>query len=192
MPISNFIIKRLLTSIRGLDHYSEEDIDVARYGFEAVFWEIEKNIYFFLIFLLLGYPLEWLFSLAVITTVRPFAGGAHVKSVWGCFFITLLSFIAPVFIFPVLIPTYSLSILLVGLFSLLMLILVAPLIPKERRKLVDASKNPYKKMIAIFITLIWFVLIFIYQHHHLASLAMWTLFLQNVQLATALTFKIKR
>jgi len=38
------IIKRLLKSIRDLNHYSEEDVGVARYGFEAVFWEIEKNL----------------------------------------------------------------------------------------------------------------------------------------------------
>jgi len=186
MPLSNMIIKRLLKSIRDLEHYSEEDIDVARYGFEAVFWEIEKNLYFFLIFLVLGYSVEWLFSLAVIATVRFFAGGVHVKSVWGCFFLTLLSFIAPIFVFPVIIPTNNISIVLVGLFSLLMLILMAPVIPENRKKLVDASKNPRKKLIAIFVTLIWFTLIFIYQHHSLVGIAMWTIFLQNVQLFTAL------
>jgi len=191
MPISNMLIKRLLKSIRKLDHYSDEDIDVARYGFEAVFWEVEKNLYFFLIFLLLGYSVEWLFSLAVIATVRFFAGGVHVKSVWGCFFLTLLSFIAPIFIFPTIIPTNNISVVSVGLFSLLMLILVAPLIPDNRKKLIDASKNPRKKLVAILITLIWFIFIFSHQHHTLASIAMWTIFLQNVQLFIALLRRTK-
>ena len=191
MPISNVLIKRLLKSIRNLDHYSDEDIDVARYGFEAVFWEVEKNLYFFLIFLLLGYSVEWLFSLAVIATVRFFAGGIHVKSVWGCFFLTLLSFIAPIFIFPIIIPTNNISVVSVGLFSLLMLILVAPLIPDNRKKLIDASKNPRKKLVAILITLIWFIFIFSHQHHTLASIAMWTIFLQNVQLFIALLRRTK-
>jgi|GEM_PF-1207172 len=191
MPISNFIIKYLLTSVRNLNHYSEEDIDVARYGFEAVFWEVEKNLYFFLIFLILGYPIEWLFSLAVVASVRFFAGGAHVKSVWGCFFLTLLSFIAPIFVLPVVIPTNVFSIALVGLFSLLMLALVAPLIPENRRKLVDASQNPRKKAIAIVVTCIWLVVIFIYQQHLWSGIALWTIFLQNVQLATALLKKTK-
>jgi len=180
------IIKRLLKSIRDLDHYSEEDVDVARYGFEAVFWEIEKNLYFFLIFLLLGYSIEWLFSLAVIVLIRFFAGGVHVKSVWGCFFLTLLSFIAPILVFPIIVPTNNISIVLVSLFSFLMLILAAPVIPENRKKLVDTSKSPRKKLIAILVTLIWFGFIFSYQHHLLASIAMWTIFLQNVQLFTAL------
>jgi len=186
MPISNFIIKRLLRSIRNLDEYSEEDIDVARYGFEALLWEIEKNVYFFVIFFILGYPSEWLFSLFVIASVRFFAGGAHVKSVWGCFFLTLLSLLAPIFAFPLIIPTNPISIALVGLFSLLMLVLMAPLIPENRRKLVDASKHPVKKRTAICITVMWLGIIFYYQSHPLATIALWTIFLQNVQLFAAL------
>lgn len=190
MPISNFIIKRLLNSARGLDEYEDDDIDVARYGLQAIFWEIEKNLYFFIIFLTLGYAIEWIFSLVVIGSVRFFAGGGHVKSVWGCFFLTLLSFIIPILLLPKLIPTILVSIVLVGLFSILMLILMAPLIPENRKKLVDHSKNNQKKITAMTITVIWLILIYIFRQHTLASVTLWTIFLQNIQLFIVLLSEI--
>jgi len=63
---------------------------------------------------------------------------------------------------------------------------MAPLILGNRRKLVDTSKHPGKKRAAICVTLIWFGVIFYYQSHLLAAIAMWTIFLQNVQLFVAL------
>jgi len=49
-------------------------------------------------------------------------------------------------------------------------------------RVVNRDKDKLKKTIAIIVTSIWFVLIFIHQEHVLAATAVWAIFLQNLQL----------
>ena len=182
MPISNFFVKLLLRQAREANEYDEETIDMFRYGLETVFWELEKLVYFFLIFWLLSYELHFLMATLVILTTRPFAGGVHVESIWKCFALTGLSYASTFFILPNLIPLNHLSLLLVAAFSIIMTFVATPVRSAKREKIEKKEYDKPRKWLATMLTMVWLGFAFYNQGHFFATVVVWTLFLQNIQM----------
>jgi len=182
MPISNVFIRLLLKRVHATNDYDEDTIDMFRYGLQAVLWEIEKLTYFFMIFWLLGYHIHFLMTTLVIFTIRFLAGGLHVKSVWLCFGLTLLSYISAIFIFPHFIPLNVVSFFSVALFSIFMTFIATPVRSAKREKIEKKAYDKPKKWLATIFTLIWFIVVWMNQDHIFAHAIMWTIFLQNVQM----------
>ena len=181
MPIANFFIRIILNRIRKETEYNEDEIDMMRFSLQAILWEIEKTIYMFLIFLALDFHWQFLACLVVIVTIRPTAGGFHSSTVWGCFFWTLFGCILAFFVLP-LIPFNEITVILVGLFSIMITFIATPVRSEQMDKIADKSKDRAKKYKATIITIAWFILIFILQSFYLIPFIMWIIFLQNVQL----------
>jgi len=181
MPIANFFIIRILNHIRKETEYDEDDIDMMRYSLQAILWEIEKTIYLFLLFLALGFHWQFLACLVAIMTIRPTAGGFHSSTVWGCFFWTLLGFLLAFFVLP-LMPFNDITVILVGLASIITTFIATPVRSKQMDKIADKSKDKQKKYKATIITILWFIVIFFKQDFFLTPFVMWIIFLQNVQL----------
>jgi len=181
MPIANFFIPRLLDYFRRETEYGEDDIDMMRYSLQAILWEVEKTIYLLLLFLALGFHWHFLACLVAIMTIRPSAGGFHASTPWQCFFWTLLGFVLAFFILP-LIPFLSITVVLVGIFSIIVTFTATPVRSKQIERIADTSKDKEKKYKATIITIIWFLLIFTKQDFFLTPFVMWIIFLQNIQL----------
>jgi len=181
MPIANLFIVRILDRIRNETEYDEDDVDMMRYSLEAILWEVEKTIYLFLLFLVLGAHWQFFAAIVAVMTIRPTAGGFHSSTVWGCFFWTLFGLILAIFVLP-LIPMENITVILVGLFSLAVTFIATPVRSKQMESVADTSKDTQKKYRATIITIAWFILIFFTQDFFLTAVAMWIIFLQNLQL----------
>jgi len=191
MPISNFFIKRLLKAYRALNRYDEDDIDVIRYFLELYLWEIEKLIYLIVIFIALGTGLQFFVCIIAIATIRPLAGGFHASTAMRCFYWTLLGFMLAIWILP-LITINSVIIVCIGVFSVVSTIVAAPTRSKQMERIANKDKDNLYRNIATFITVIWFIILFVYQDHFLSVPLIWIIFLQNFQLiAVWLSRKIK-
>ena len=184
MPIANFFIRKMLKVFRDLNHYDEDDIDVIRYGLEAFLWEIEKLVYMAVIFALLGFWWQFLACTVAVMTIRPMAGGFHASTAWRCFWITLLGFVLAILVLP-LIALNNMLIVFLGVFSLASTIIAAPLRSDQMERVVNKDKDKLKKAIAIVVTAIWFMVLFLYQGHFLVSTVIWIIVLQNFQLIIA-------
>ena len=181
MPIANFLISKILNYIRQETQHNEDDIDTMRFSLESILWEIEKIIYIFVIFLIFGLHWHFLAALLVLTSIRSFAGGFHASTQWRCFFWTLLGFVLAFFVLP-LIPPSDVVVVLASLFAVGVTFIAAPLRSLQMEEIADKSKDKHKKYIAVIITIFWFVIIFLNQSYFLAIVAMWVIFLQNLQL----------
>jgi len=181
MPIANFLIKKILKAHRDLNHYNEDEIDMMRYSLEVLLWETEKFVYMVIIFALLGYWWQFLACVVVVMTIRPMAGGYHARTAWRCFWWTLFGFVLAILVLP-LITLNSTYIVLIGVFSLVVTCIAAPLRSEQMERIANKDKDWLKKTIAAIVTVIWFVVLFVYQEHFLAASAIWIIFLQNVQL----------
>ena len=181
MPISNFFIPRILNWFQQGTDYSDDDIDDMRYVLRAFLWELEKTLYFTIIFLLLG--LGWHIAVAMfaVLTIRPLSGGFHSDSPWRCFWWTLLGFVLAIIVFPI-IPMSILVFTLVAIFSIVIIFIGSPIHIEELESFVDKSKNQSKKIKATLITIIWFLILFFKLNHVLAPAVMWIIFLQAFQL----------
>ena len=96
MPIANFLIPHILHKLQKETGYSDDDIDDMRCSLRAILWELEKTVYFIVIFLLLGLGWQLLGSMVAVLTIRPLSGGFHSDSAWRCFWWTLLGFVLAV------------------------------------------------------------------------------------------------
>jgi len=181
MPISNFFIKRILKAYRNLNHYSEDDVDVIRYGLEAFLWEIEKFIYMAVIFIVLGYVWQFLACTIVVMSIRPLAGGFHASTAWRCFWWTLLGFALAILVLP-LITLSNTLIILIGVFSLVVTFIASPLRSEQTEQIAKKDKDKLKKTLATIISAIWLVVLFVHQEHFLATSMIWIIFIQNLQL----------
>jgi len=181
MLISNFFITKILNAIRSETDYDEDDIDMARYSLQVVLWELEKTVYLLLIFIILSHQWQFLAAMLSVMTIRPNAGGFHSSTPWGCFWWTLLGFVLAIFALPY-IPLDNITVLLVGLFSIVTTFIATPIRTLQREKIADKSKDKSKKMIATSVTILWFTALFLKQDYFLAPAVMWIIFLQNFQL----------
>lgn len=181
MPIADFFIVRILNYIRRETEHDEDEIDMMRYSLQAILWEIEKTIYLLIIFIVLGFGWEILAAMVSVMTIRPTAGGFHSSTVWGCFFWTLLGFSLALLVLPN-IPLVNVTVVAVGLFSLVTTYIATPTRSKQMRAIADTSKDGQKKIKATAITLLWFVVLFFNQGNFLAPAVLWIIFLQNLQL----------
>lgn len=181
MPISNFFIVRILHQIRLLNHYDEDDIDMMRYSLQAILWEFEKLVYIFIIFAIMGRILYFLVALVALLTIRTTAGGFHSKTAWGCFIWTLFGFCLAILALP-LIPINHLLIGLLSIFCLGATLLAAPLRSLEKEAIQKKDKDKQKKLIACGITVVWLAGVMIYFSHPFASIILWTVVLQSLQL----------
>jgi accessory gene regulator B len=187
MPISNILIYRiLLKNIRDLNHYDEDDLDMIRYGLEAILWEIEKFIYLIIIFSFMGQGIPFLIILAILMSAKPFTGGLHVDSVWGCFFLTWLTFILALIILPYIVTINNNIIIITGIFSVTTTWLIAPVRTLKKERIAKKEKDPMYRILGTIITATWFIIFFFYQEHRLAAPSLWLLFIQNIQMIAVL------
>lgn len=181
MPISNFFIINILNKIRSLDTYDEDDIDMMRYSLQAILWEIEKAIYLFLLFALMGRYDYFLITLITLLSIRVNAGGYHAQTSLGCFIYSFLMFFMSIMVLPLL-PLNSIGIIAISVFSLFVTILAAPICSPEKQAIQGREKDFNKKIISFSITLIWLICVYIFKSHTYAQPVLWMIFVQNAQL----------
>ena len=181
MPLSNFLIAKILKQIRLLDLYDEDDIDMIRYSLQAILWEIEKIIILLLLFTWMGRPDYFLITLLAVISIRMIAGGYHSQTSLNCLIITFIGFFLAIIALP-LIPLNNFGLFALFGFSLLVTWLAAPIRSIEKEAIQNTEKDRQKKITATIITSIWFFGIAIYKMHPYAHPILWIIVLQNAQL----------
>ena len=181
MPIANFFITRILKAYRDLNHYDEDDIDMIRYGLQASLWEIEKLLYMVIIFIALGHGWQFAISAIALISVRVMAGGYHASTAWRCFWWTFFGFVLALLVLPMM-GVNNIMIVALGVFCLGATFVAAPLRSKQMDSIANKDKDKQKKLVALIITAIWFIVLFTYQEHLPVAPIMWAISLQNLQL----------
>lgn len=191
MPIANFFIKRIIKAYRDLNHYDEDDIDVIRFALEAILWEVEKILYLAAIFIMLGYGWQFLASAVAFISIRQMTGGFHASTAWRCFGWTLFGFALAIIVLPSLIILNTALIIFLGVSSLAVTAIAAPIYSAQMESVANRDKDKLKKSIAIILTVILFVLFIIHNEHFLVAVAAWAIFLQNLQLLIVWAYRRK-
>ena len=181
MPISNYFIVKILNRIRLLSIYEEDDIDMMRYSLQAILWEIEKALFLFLLFALMGRYDYFLITLVTLLSIRVNAGGYHAKTSLGCFIFSFLMFFISIMVLPML-SLNSIGIIAISIFSLSVTIVAAPICSPEKQAIQGKEKDLNKKITSLAITLVWLALVYIFKEHTYAQPVLWMIFLQNAQL----------
>ena len=140
MPIADFFILKLLNYFRRELNYDEDDMDMLRYSLQGILWEAEKIVYLSVIFIVLGLGWGFLVSCIAVMSVRSFSGGYHASTSWRCFFWMLLGFTLALLVLPH-IPLVGITVIVVGIFSLIITYIATPTRSEQMRAITDTSKD---------------------------------------------------
>jgi accessory gene regulator B len=163
------------------EHNNPKDRAKIQYGLNILLSEGFKIISLILIFLIINYENYFYFSLLILMTIRPFAGGVHIKGALNCLLLTILIFLFTSVIgtsTPKLHIAYYLS---ASILSLLILLVRAP-ICSVQRPIKDSKKKLYYKITAILATLIWSIVLLCLKSPSYVNCGFSTILLQNIQL----------
>jgi len=136
------------------DIRNSDDVDKINYALQVILGELFKIIILILVFFILARLIYFLFSIAILISIRVFVGGYHCKTTLRCllsstFFFIITSWIVPSFSNVNTLVYYGISIL-----SILIVILYAPF-PNFKRPIKTKKRRYNLKLISIFSVLIW-------------------------------------
>lgn len=162
------ILTSVINFLNNEGSYSENDLLKIRYGLEGIYLTITKLIVILILSILLGILKEVAICLIFFNIIRYFSFGFHAEKSYECLLLSLFNFI--------LIPLFFLSInrtffvdVFICCLCLLVLFIFAPA-DTVKRPLKNKKKCLAKKALTLFVGLIYFVLVLIFNSHYISDL----------------------
>ncbi|MFL0267453.1 accessory gene regulator B family protein [Candidatus Clostridium radicumherbarum] len=174
-----------LTSFICTDAYDNaKDRARIQYGLSIFLSEGFKIVSLILLFNFIHNEKYFYFSLLILMSIRIFAGGVHVTGALNCLLLTILLFMCTCVLAPLMPRLPTICYLLIGIFSLVIALVRAP-ICSVRRPIKDSKiKLQYKLTAALFVTL-WTIILFFLESTPYINCGFSTIFMQNIQLVLA-------
>ncbi|AKL95834.1 accessory gene regulator B [Clostridium aceticum] len=164
---------------------SNSDIRKMKYAMKVIWSELEKFIIFLLFFVVLNKVPLFLFSFAVLLSIRSFSGGLHFENNLPCFITSFGFFSLTVFILPHLFTMTIHTALILTLVSIIIISYRSPR-PSSFRPILNKKRKRILKYLSLFSTLLWIFVLFkfllIYNKTFFAC-GIWSIFLQASQLS---------
>lgn len=172
---------RLTDFICTEDYNNPKDRAKIQYGLSVILSEGFKIISLILLFNIINHQNYFYLSLLVLATIRPFAGGVHIKGALKCLLLTILLFALTSVIAPLAPKLHITHYLAASLFSLLILLLRAPKCSLAR-PIKDRKKLLQYKITAILTTAMWTGILLSLESVSYVNCGFSTILLQNIQL----------
>ena len=179
-----------ITYLKDTYNYSDYDIQLLKYYFKSILYDLSKLIPLGIFFFTFGYVLEYLVAVVILFLVRTSTGGLHFKRYISC-----LAFTAGFFIMSIIILSkINLNDSLMLIFLLICMIItnyIGPIVSCYRETpsglLIRKSKRNTTSIIFIYC-----ILIFIIPNNHYITIGFWVIILQTLQLLFAYIRNVRR
>ncbi len=179
-----------ITYLKDTYNYSDYDIQLFKYYFKSILYDLSKLIPLGLFFFVMGYTLEYLVAVIVLFSVRTSTGGLHFKHYISCLAFTAAFFIVSI----ILLSKISVNnILMLALLLICMVITnhIGPIVScyRETPSGLLIRKSKRNTTIIIFI---YCILTFIIPDNQYITVGFWVIILQTLQLMFAYALKMRR
>lgn len=162
---------------------SELDSIKLKYSLEIIYNDLSKFLILLIIFSILGKTVDFIFSSLILLMIRPFTGGLHFTTYKGCIIFSGIFFYLSILL-KNNISLNSTIVIISLIFSLLVIILFAPITHKSRPKYSKEKKRQFKLISIIFI-LFHFALYYLINKNPYFINSIWVLTLQSFQILIA-------
>ncbi len=183
-------MNRFLKYVQKELNYSDYEIALLRYFFEATFYDFSKLILMGIFFCYTGYLSEYLAAAITLILLRTSIGGLHFKTYLGCFVFTFAFFILGVIYLP-LAEFDKLTILILLFFCIIVSNYIGPITSSYRKTPDGILIQKCKKDASIFI-FFYCLLVFIIPLNKYIITGFWVIILQTFQLMIAFILKSRR
>ena len=147
--------------------YDEEKIEIIAYGLEALYITITKTVVIFGVALILGILKETLLIMISYNIIRTTAFGMHAKKSWHCYVISGTLFIGMALLCKYVDINFYIKLIIYAL-SVVTIFLYAPA-DTYKRPLLNAKKRKIYKIITMFSSLIYLLLIVIFRDNVISN-----------------------
>lgn len=185
--VKDILINNLIMNIKRNGNYSNTKLLEIKYGLETLYITITKLTVILIINILLGNTKELILFILTYGLLKITGFGLHAKKSWQCWITSI-----PIFtIIPYLIKNVVINnklIIIISITSLLIICLYAPA-DTERRPLINKKKRIIYKIITIFTSIIYLLIIYINNNSYVDSLLLYSLILEAL-IINPLSYKL--
>lgn len=185
--VKDILINNLIMNIKRNGNYSNTKLLEIKYGLETLYITITKLTVILIINILLGNTKELILFILTYGLLKITGFGLHAKKSWQCWITSI-----PIFtIIPYLIKNIVINnklIIIISITSLLIICLYAPA-DTERRPLINKKKRIIYKIITIFTSIIYLLIIYINNNSYVDSLLLYSLILEAL-IINPLSYKL--
>lgn len=165
------------------DAFDDKQLLYINYGYSVIKNELSKFILLLIFYILIGHQLEYLFYLLILTPVRIFSGGLHLKSNFLCFIASFIFSFVNIYLLPLIIlpdPVYWVMMIS----SIIISIVIAPVKNPNRPIKTRVRYINLKKKVAIFMILgsILLLILSINGSQIFYVIGVWALFMNSLQI----------
>lgn len=157
------------------------------YGFKLFFTDFSKLSLLFLLFWFMNLGSYYLWTTLFTVPLRSQIGGFHLKTYWTCLLTSLTYYICV--LFATSLQTPYLIALSLGIFSLGVITMIAPSVPKQRKRLKVDRLLLKKRALTIGSA---YLIFFIVRPDQLSTIALWVLIIQSTLLLSQEVYHVSQ
>lgn len=147
--------------------YDDEKLEVIAYGLESLYITLTKTIVIFGVALLLGIFKETLLIILFYNVIRTTAFGMHAKKSWHCYVISGVLFIGMALLAKYVDINFYIK-LIIYIFCVITIFIFAPA-DTYKRPLLNVKKRKTYKIITMFSSLIYLILLIIFKDNVISN-----------------------
>lgn len=181
--MKNYILTNMVKQIKKNGNYSNENIEVIRYGLESIYILITKIVIISILAIILGIFKEFIIFLLIYNIIRMPSFGLHATKSWICLIASSTIFLmAPYIAANVNINIYIKSIL--GIISICLMFKNAPADTKKR-PIVSQKRRLIYKYISVLTSIVMVMLSFIISDTFISNTCILALLVQCFMISPA-------
>lgn len=172
------VLNNLINNISKYKDYNNTKLKEIKYGLEILYLTITKFIVISIITILLGIFKEYVLLFFLYGILRISGFGLHAKTTKNCYIISIITYI----LFPFLIkymPYNDLGAIILSCISFFTILLFSPA-DTEKRPLINKKKRTILKLITLFSTIVYIILIFIIKSQYYKKILLFSLTLESL------------
>ena len=181
--MKDFIIDKCVNYIKKYNDYSNDDIDIIRYGLEGIYLTITKVLIIIILSFILGIFKEVIIFLILFNIIRSVAFGLHASSSLVCLISSTLIFI----LLPYLSLYININVYIKSLISILCILYIYKYAPcdTEKRPIVNRKRRLIYRFISTLICICYsFILLFV--DNFLSNALLFSMILESFMISPTL------
>ena len=187
---ARIFMNKFLTYVQKELNYSDYQIALLRYFFEATFYDFSKLIILGFFFGFIGYTFEYFVAVITLMLLRTSVGGLHFNTYSKCFAFTFAFLILGVIFLP-LVTVGKLTMLIALFVCVVITNIIGPITSSYRKTPTGVLIQNSKRKASHFI-FFYCLLVFIIPLNKYIITGFWVIILQTLQLAVAFILKSSR
>lgn len=177
----NVVINSSINLINKKLNYNEEQLEIIKYGLEAIYILITKTIIIFTVAIMLNIFKEVIIFTLFYSLIRMFSFGLHATKSWICLVSSLITFLIIPYICNIIHISFYIK-LVIGFILIILMYKNAPA-DTYKRPIIDKKRRIKYKLLSTFISTIMIIIALTINNNFISNALIFANILQNIMIS---------